>query len=78
MNELLFIMLKDGYSVDYGTLSICGLKGMHPKWQVVCENYRYPQSMLYPYTDDGLKSAIRDFMNIKRGMEKDGTKHSKK
>lgn len=76
MTDILFAMLKTGYSVDYGVLSICALRGTKPRWQVHCESYKYPEAMLYPYTDEGLESAIKDFLNIKRGLDKDGIRNN--
>lgn len=78
MNDLMFVMLKQGYSIDYGVVSICSTKGIKPRWQVYCENYKYPHAMVYEYTDKGLESAIRDFLNIKNGLEKDGLKYNKR
>ena len=72
-------MLKNGFTVEYGQLSICQIKvNSNAKWQVYCDNYRYADAYVYEYTEDGLDSAINDFMNIKNGLDRDNLKNSKR
>lgn len=79
MEELIKQMLKNGYNIEYGQLSICQIKvNGWAKWQVYCDNYRYHDAMIYEYNDEALDSAVRDFMNIKNGLDRDNLKNSKR
>lgn len=79
MKEMVKQMLKNGYTIEYGQLSISEVKtGGRSRWCVYCDNYRYPDAYVYEYTEDGLDSAIRDFMNIKNGLDRDDLRNSKR
>lgn len=78
-NMVIFDMIKSGYSIDYGQLSICQVKtGNRPLYQVYCENYKYPEAKLYKFDDNGLREAVQEFLTIKKGLRNAGLRNSKR
>lgn len=72
-------MVREGYNIDYGQLSLCTFKTCgRPKYQVYCENYKYPEAKVFNYNEQGLSAAIELFLNIKDELKKDGLRNSRR